>query len=120
MLKSQQELLKLSELREKINTHPADGDTEKLGEYTTEAIDVERRYRAAVVVEAEAEARAEVVRRKCRDAGTRQTSFRGSFRDLRRRGNWSNWRRERPRGGVQPAPEHRGESFPDGDVSRGS
>ena len=59
MLKSQQELLKLSELREKINTHPADGDTEKLGEYTTEAIDVERRYRAAVVVEAEAEARAE-------------------------------------------------------------
>ena len=59
MLKSQQELLKLSELRERINTHPADGDTEKLGEYTTEAIDVERRYRAAVVVEAEAEARAE-------------------------------------------------------------
>ena len=59
MLKSQQNLLKLSELREKINTHPADGDTEKLGELVTEATDVERRYRAEVLVEAEAEARAD-------------------------------------------------------------
>ena len=59
MLKSQQHLLKLSELREKINTHPADGDTEKLGKLVAEATDVERRYRAEVLVEAEAEARAD-------------------------------------------------------------
>ena len=59
MLKSQQNLLKLSELREKINEHREDTDTEKLGKLVAEATDVERRYRAEVLVEAEAEARAE-------------------------------------------------------------
>ena len=51
MTSSTQLQLKLSELRETINSFPDDGDTSELDKLTNEHVDTERRYRAALVTE---------------------------------------------------------------------